>query len=37
VLSGSLVEASGRTFGQASPEGLDRSSNVIYKLRAATD
>jgi hypothetical protein len=31
------VEASGRALGQASPEGFDRSSNVVYELRAATD
>jgi hypothetical protein len=37
VLSGSLVEASGRTFGQATTEGLERSSDVVHQLRAATD
>jgi hypothetical protein len=37
VLSGSVVEASRRTFGQASSEGLDRSSDVVHELGAATD
>jgi hypothetical protein len=30
------VEASGQALGQASSEGLDRASNVVYKLRAGT-
>src|SRR5215210_1742952 len=34
VLGGSLVEASSQALGQASSEGLDRSSNVVYELRA---
>ena len=37
VRSSSLVEASGRALGQVSPEGLDRSPNVVDQLRAATD
>ena len=31
------MEASGRTLGQTGSEGFDRSSNVVYELRAATD
>ena len=37
VLRRFVVEAHRRAFGQPSSEGLDRSSNVVYKLRAATD
>jgi hypothetical protein len=37
VLCSSLVEASGRALGQASPEGFYRPSDVVYELRAATD
>jgi hypothetical protein len=37
VLFGPLVEAPGRTLGQPSSEGLDRSPNVVDQLRAATD
>ena len=31
------MEAPGGTFGQASPEGLDRPADVVHQLRAATD
>ena len=37
VLCSWLVEASGRTLGQAGPERLDRPPNVVDKLRAAPD
>ena len=37
VRGGPLVEASGQALGQAGTEGLDRTSNVVYELRAATD
>ena len=31
------MEAPGRTLGQAGPEGLDRSSDVVHELRASTN
>ena len=31
------MEAPGRALGQPSTKGLDRSSDVVYKLRAAPD
>jgi hypothetical protein len=37
VLCRFVVEASGRALGQPSSEGFDRSSDVVYELRAATD